>query len=141
MDRKGGERGGREGEGGRKEEREEEGGKCLEGREMGIFALRSATMASRVPVHACPCGLICSQKTPRVRGPAAAAQRTVFSERGAGESSLRGAAVLAACVAQPRGRDAPFELAAGQRQLRKLRGAASPCKSKRAWGEPKRPWV
>jgi hypothetical protein len=114
------ERGGREGEGGRKEEREEEGEKCLEGREMGIFALRSATMASRVPVHASPCGLICSQKTPRVRGPAAAAQCTVFSEREAGESSLRGAAVLAACVAQPRG--APFGLAAGQRQLRKLRG-------------------
>jgi hypothetical protein len=38
-----------------------------------------------------------------------------------GESSLRGAAVLAASVAQPRGRDVPFELAAGPRQLRKLR--------------------
>ena len=90
---------------------------------MGIFALRSATMASRVPVHASPCGLICSQKTPRVRGPAAAAQRSVFSVREAGESSLRRAAVLAACVAQPLSRDDPFGLAAGQRQLRKLRGA------------------
>jgi hypothetical protein len=108
---------------------------------MGIFALRSATMDSRVPVHASPCGLIFSQTTRRVRGPAAAALRTVFSERGAGENSLRGAPVLAASVAQPRGRDAPFELAAGPRQLRKLRGAAVPSKSKRAWGEPKRPWV
>ena len=78
---------------------------------MGIFALRSATMDSRVPLHASRCGLICSQKTRRVRGPAAAALRTVFSERGVGESSLRGAAVLAASVAQPRGRDVPFELA------------------------------
>jgi hypothetical protein len=108
---------------------------------MGMFALRSATMDSRVPLHASPCGLICSQKTRRVRGPAAAALRTVFSERGVGESSLRGAAVLAASVAQPRGRDVPFELAAGPRQLRKLRGAAAPSKSKRALGEPKRPWV
>ena len=106
---------------------------------MGMFALRSATMDSRVPLHASRCGLICSQKTRRVRGPAAL--RTVFSERGVGESSLRGAAVLAASVAQPRGRDVPFELAAGPRQLRKLRGAAAPSKSKRALGEPKRPWV
>jgi hypothetical protein len=33
---------------------------------MGIFALRSATMDSRVPLHASRCGLICSQKTRRV---------------------------------------------------------------------------
>ena len=103
---------------------------------MGMFALRSATMDSRVPLHASRCGLICSQKTRRVRGPAAAALRTVFSERGVGESSMRGAAVLAASVAQPRGRDA-----AGPRQLRKLLGAGAPSQSKRAWGEPKRPWV
>lgn len=135
-------RGKRRRRGGRKEEREGRGsGKCLEGCGMGMFALRSATMDSRVPLHASRCGLICSQKTRRVRGPAAAALRTVFSERGVGESSLRGAAVLAASVAQPRGRDVPFELAAGPRQLRKLRGAAAPSKSKRALGEPKRPWV
>ena len=65
---------------------------------MGMFALRSATMDSRVPLHV-------------------------------------------ASVAQPHGRDVPFELAAGPRQLRQLRGAAAPSKSKRALGEPKRPWV
>ena len=56
----------------------------------------------RVPVHASPCGWICRQKTSRGPRPAAAAQSTVFSERGTGESSLRGAAALAACAAQPR---------------------------------------
>jgi hypothetical protein len=48
---------------------------------MGIFDLRSATMDSRVPLHASPCGLICSQKTRRVRGPAAAAPSSAREER------------------------------------------------------------
>jgi hypothetical protein len=99
--------------------------KVLGGARDSILALCAATMDSRVPVHASPCGWICSAKTQRGPRPAAAAQRTVFSERRTGESSLRGAAALAACAAQPSSRDARFELAAGPRQLRKLRGPVS----------------
>ena len=58
----------------------------------GILALRAATMDRRDPVHASPCDWICSAKTQRGPRPAAAVQRTVFSERGTGQSSLRGAA-------------------------------------------------
>jgi hypothetical protein len=68
-------------------------------------------------------------------------QRIALSTtRGAGESSLRGAAALAASVAQQLGRDTHFELAAGPLQLCKLRSTVTPCKLKQAWGEPKRPW-
>jgi hypothetical protein len=59
---------------------------------MGIFALRSATMDSRVPLHASRCGLICSQKTRRVRGPQL--QRCA-------PSSAREEWARAACAAQP----------------------------------------
>jgi len=58
----------------------------------GILSSCAATMDSRVPVHTSPCGWICSDKEPQGPRPATAAQRTVFSERGAGESSLCGAA-------------------------------------------------
>ena len=57
------------------------------------------------------------------------------------DNSSKSGARKAASVVQPRVCDAPFELAAGPRQLRKLRGAATSCKSKRAWGEPKLAWV
>jgi hypothetical protein len=126
-------RGKRRRRGGRKEAREGgESGKCLGGRGMGIPALRSATMDSRVPCTRPPAAG--SAGTRRCGSAGLQLQRSA-------PSSARQERARAACAAQPRGRGVRFELAAGPRQLRKLRGAAAPCKSKRAWGEPKRPWV
>jgi hypothetical protein len=101
---------------GRKEESEGGGEKVLGGAWDGILALCAATMeefpCTRPPASGC------RPRTTRGPRPAAAAQRTVFSERGTGESSLRGAAALAFCAAHLRSRDAQFELAVGPLQLR-----------------------
>ena len=95
-------RGRGEGQEGRKEEREGGGSaKCL-----GVCGMASLpyvqrrwkSSRARVPLRL-------DMQTKDDAGsaaPAAAAQSTVFSERGTGESSLRGAAALAACAAQPR---------------------------------------
>jgi hypothetical protein len=111
-------RGGRgEGEEGRKEEREGGGSaKCL-----GVCGMASLpyvqrrwkSSRARVPLRL-------DMQTKDDAGsaaPAAAAQSTVFSERGTGESSLRGAAALTVS------RDERFELAAGPLAAQ-ARGAA-----------------